>query len=287
MSTSPSLLAHKTWRTLEPYHSMIYFSPVATAAYEAIGVPARVAYFASRAAAMGAVSAEVVVATFFNFRPSLVHAGIPAVWDVASPEAILSARLDGADRQLREILGEATISSPEMVEAAELARSATEVCRPEGRPLFAGHLSLAWPAEPHLVLWHAATLLREYRGDGHIAALLAEGFDAVEALVSHGAAGDNLVPMPILKLTRGWTDEEWDAGRERLISRGWLTRNDELTDLGQAARQRVEDLTDARSVAPYAHLGEQGSDRLRSLVRPFSKALVGSGMFAAVPDGLA
>jgi len=227
-----------------------------------------------------------VVATFFNFRPSLVHAGIPEVWAIASPKIISAARLEGADRQLRETLGEATIVSPEMVEAADLARVAVEACRPEGRPLFAGHLGLAWPEEPHLALWHAATLLREYRGDGHIAALVAEGFDAVEALVTHGAAGDNLVPSPVLKLTRGWTDEEWDAGRERLIERGWLTTTDELTEAGQAARQRVEDVTDARSAAPYQHLGEEGSDRLRALVRPFSKAIVASGVFMNVPDGL-
>jgi hypothetical protein len=94
VSTSPeALLARKTWRTLEPLHGMIYFVPEATTAYERLGIAGRTGYFASRAAAMGAVTPEVVVSTFFNFNPVLVHAAIPRAWKISTSEALLAARL--------------------------------------------------------------------------------------------------------------------------------------------------------------------------------------------------
>ncbi|HSP29886.1 MAG TPA: hypothetical protein VLN74_15145, partial [Ilumatobacteraceae bacterium] len=169
--------ARKTWRTLEPIHGAIYFAAEARDEYRMIGLDDRMAgYFASRSAPMGAVSAEVVIATFFNFDHDLVRRSMLGVWDRVSPPEMLAARLRGADRMIRSHAGE-FVDTPEVVEAADLARAAAlAACdRPEGRPLFAGHASLAWPDEPHLVLWHAQSLLREFRGDGHIVALTVEG----------------------------------------------------------------------------------------------------------------
>ncbi len=269
-------LARKMWRTLEPYHGMIYFTPHAAAAYEAIGIVGRAGYFASRAAAMGAVPAEVVVATFFNFRPALVEALVPGAWEAASPTDVLAARLSAVDLTLRELLGEDVIASAEMVEAADLARIAAEACTPAGRPLYAGHASLDWPADPHLALWHAITLLREYRGDGHIAALVVEDLDGCEALVTHGSSG--AVPPAILQATRGWSDDEWAAACDRLTTRGWLA-DGEATPLGIEARDRIEQRTDELAVAPWQALGQDQADRLRTLVRPYSKAIATSDVF--------
>src|SRR5215203_3803041 len=175
-------LARKTWRTLEPIHGAIYFVPEAAEEYSAVGVDGRMrGYFASRAAPMGAVVGEVVIATFFNFDPEFVRTNFENVWNDTTPEQILSARTRAADRMLRRIGGE-LCDSAEIAEAADLARvAATAACDDiVGRPLFAGHASLAWPDEPHLVLWHAQTLLREYRGDNHIAALTVEGLTGCE-----------------------------------------------------------------------------------------------------------
>ncbi|MGH2759707.1 MAG: SCO6745 family protein, partial [Actinomycetota bacterium] len=160
------VVARKMLRTLEPFHGWVYFAPEPREAYAKLGVTeGRMGYFGSRSAAMGAVNADVVVATFFNFHPDLIRRSIPKVWQIVAPADLLAARLEGADGMLRRILGDA-VASGEMREAAELARRAAEACGPEGRPLFAGHAGLDWPTEPHLVLWHAQTLLREYRGDG-------------------------------------------------------------------------------------------------------------------------
>jgi len=272
-TSADGLVARKTWRTLEPVHAMIYFVPEAAAAYERLGINGRTGYFASRAAPMGAVTAEVVVSTFFNFNPALINAAIPRAWEITTPGSLLAARLEAADGAFRRLLGDDVVVSPEMRQAAELARGMAEVAgtRVEGRPLCAGHASLPWPEEPHLTLWHAQSVLREFRGDGHIALLLTHGLSGIEALVTHSASGD--VPMRILQSTRGWADEEWGAAMTSLQERGWLTEGDDptLTEWGLRQRQEIEVQTDFLAAAPYAALGEVGCAELRALTRPWSK----------------
>ncbi len=275
------MIARRTWRTVEPIHGMIYFSPEAAAAYESLGLSGRMGYFASRAAPMGAVPAEVVIATFFNFRPQLVRDAIPAAWNIASPERIVAARVHAADAALRRSLPDA-MGSPDLAEAAALARRAAETAceRLDGRPLFAGHASLPWPEDDHLVLWHAQSLLREYRGDGHIAALVAAGLSGLEAAITHVATGD--VPGGVMLSTRDWPVEEWNAGINDLRARGILELGDDLTltDRGRAQRQWIEDATDAAAVAAYVPLGEDGCARLRALTRPLSRAIIDGGLLA-------
>jgi hypothetical protein len=259
----------RTWRTLEPLHGMIYFAPEADAAYRQLGLTGRMGYFASRAAALGPVRAEVVVATFYNFNPQVVRKAIPAAWSLASPADILDARLNAVDTTLRRVLGDA-IDSPEMSQAAALAREAAEAVSGElsGRPLYAAHTALPWPDAPHLVLWHAATLLREFRGDGHLAALLAAGLTGIEALVTHAATG--AVPAETLRVTRGWTEADWAAAESRLEDRGRL-RDGSLTDQGRREREAIEEATDRMATAPYAALGDDRCQELCGLVRPWSK----------------
>ena len=275
-------LARKMWRTLEPYHGMIYFSSAATEAYAELGVTGRSGYFASRAAPMGAVPASVVIATFFNFNPTLVTRAMDGVWDTTTPAAILQARLDAVDRELESALGADVLTSAEMGEAASLARRAARDLPIEGRPLFAGHAALPWPEPDHLALWHAISLLREFRGDGHIAALVTAGLDGCEALVTHGGAGD--VPAAILQSSRAWPDDDWEAAVQRLRDRGLVVADgDALTGEGRALRAQIEDTTDELALAPWRALGAESCDRLRALVRPFSKAIVTSGVFLVPP----
>jgi hypothetical protein len=271
--------ARKTWRTLEPLHGLIYFAPEATEEYAAIGLAPEVGgYFASRAAPMGPVRAEVVIATFFNFRPEVVRQEIPRAWSLASPDTIVDARFRAARRALRSVLG-AAADGPEVTEAAALARQAAlhATDHAAGRPLFAGHAALAWPDDPLLVLWHAQSLLREFRGDGHIAAMTTEGITGIEALVIHAATGE--ISRGVLQATRGWTDDEWGAAVAGLQRRGWVTRDGSFTDEGRAHRQAVEHRTDALALPAYEPLGDDACTRLRTLVRPLSKAIVESSSF--------
>ncbi len=266
--------ARKTWRALEAYHGMIYFSPEAAKAYEDLGLRGRAGYFASRSAAVGAVPANVVVAMFYNFNPALVHASLDGAWTVTDPATVIAARYESVDRTLRRILGDA-VESPEMTRAATLLRKAAEAIAADvtGRPLYAAHATLPWPTEPHLVLWHAQTLLREYRGDAHVAALLTAGLSGIEALVTHAASG--AVGAEALRTTRGWPEAEWQQAVDGLRERGWLTDDPTLTftSAGEARRADLESATDHNATAPYTHLGEDDCAELRTLARPFSQAL--------------
>jgi hypothetical protein len=271
------VVARKMWRTLEPYHGFIYFAPEATEAYEARGGPGFDGYFASRAAPMGAVPAEVVIATFFNFNPDVVRQAIPAAWQAASPEQLLAARLSAVDAGLRRTCGD-LLDGPDVARAAELARVATEGCTAAGRPLHAGHAALPWPDAPHLALWHATSVLREFRGDGHIACLTEAGLEGIDALVLHAASGE--VPRAALQTTRRWDDDAWAASVARLAERGIVDAEGAFTEAGAALRQSIEDRTDALALPPWQALGEAGCEELRALVRPLSKAVVENGGLA-------
>jgi hypothetical protein len=274
--------ARAAFRALEPVHGMIYFTPHGPDAYAALGFTDRsMMYFASRSAALGVVPADVVIAMFFNFNPALVRGAIPAAWDVATPEQVLAARLAAVDMSLRQAWGD-DVGSDQVREAAALARRAAERAsdRPQGRPLFAAHATLPWPSddEPHLVLWHAQTLLREYRGDAHVAVLLTSGLDGVEALITHSATG--YLPATALRSSRAWPEEEWDAGIARLRSSGWLTDGPDLalSVSGQERRQAIEDCTDELAVYPYEAIGEDGCARLRELAAPLRTRVAEAGL---------
>jgi hypothetical protein len=274
-----AIVSRKLYRALEPYHAMIYFVPEASQAYKAFGIGGRMGYFASRGAAMGPVSAELIISAFYNFSPGLVHSAIPAAWQRATPAQLIDARFGAADTALRRVLGE-HINSPEVAEAAQLAREASTACTSQGRITYAAHATLEWPTEPHMVLWHAITLLREFRFGGHVAALLTDGVGPCEALVMHAATGD--VSRQALQTTRSWSDEEWEAAVQNLRARDWLTSDSTLTDKGKAHRDQVEQLTDQLALAPWQHLGEARCERLRELGRPLSRAIIDA---KAIPGG--
>jgi hypothetical protein len=263
------------WRALESLHMTVYFAPEPRDAFRRAGLRGGwMGYFASRSAAMGPVPAEVVVATFYNFHPRMVHRAIPDAWGFATPERVLAARLEGADAALRRLLGP-WAEGPEAAEAAALARRAIEGRDPAGRPLFAAHATLAWPEAPHLALWHGATLYREFRGDGHVACLLADAVDGCEANVV--AAGTGQLPGTFLRQYRGWTDDDWAAAGARLRARGWLDDDGSLTAAGRAARDAREQRTDDLSMAPWHHLGPAASTRLLALLEEPVRLVVDAG----------
>lgn len=271
--TPTAAIARKCWRTLEPYHGMIYFVPEAAEAYAAIGVEGRSGYFGSRCAAMGAVGANVVQATFFNFHPGLVDHAMAGLWDRVSPEELLLARHEAVDRALQRMLGDA-VEDPSIAQAVDILRPAVDAAcnRPEGRPLFAGHARLPEPVDlPHVALWWAITLLREFRGDGHIATLVDAELSGLDALILHGATGD--VPMSILQQTRAWPDDEWAAGLEAMQRRGLVTADETLTDDGRRLRDHIEARTDELATPAWGAIDPEDADRVRSLVRPHSKSI--------------
>lgn len=275
MSDKPVPLARAAHKVIEPLHSMVYFVPEAGERYAAAGLKGGLrGYFASRSAALGVVPAEVVIATFYNFSPALVRKAIPSAWDSVTPAALLAARYDAVDAAWTRLLGEAELKSEEMAEAAGLAREACAAIAPqiEGRPLYAGHAALPWPEPEHLQLWHAATLLREHRGDGHIAALVLAGLSGLEASVTYITYGSAL-NEELQRQTRGYSEDEWAQSKASLQKQGILDADNQFTDIGRQQRDQIEAQTDVAAATPYEALGEQRTQRLIELARPWARSI--------------
>jgi Helix-turn-helix family len=186
-------------------------------------------------------------------------------------------RLAAVDAALLRVLGAEALASDAVAEAAELAREAAAAAPTAGRALGAANAALPWPDAPHLVLWHAQTVLREQRGDGHVAALLTAGLDPVESGVLFAA--DIAMDLDWMRTRRGWTEQEWAAGARRLSDRGLLTGTGALTAAGRALRAEVERRTDALADAPGAALGDERANRLIELVAPLVATIVASDSF--------
>ncbi len=265
------LNARRLWQLLEPIHAVTYFSDETTSAYKALGLKGFwQGYFASRVAPMGAVSGEVCAAVFYNFQPDMVQRALPAAWAIASPTQVLQARADA----LAPVLGSMFDGVDGVREAGDLASLAVEGCSPEGRALFAAHTALAPPDDPVLRLWWAATLLREHRGDGHVASLLTSGLSGLEAHVLVVASGR--VPRELMQTARSWSDEEWDAAERRMQVRGLIDPSG-LTPAGDDLRARIEDTTDDLATGPWHRLGDDRTQQLIALLEPMRERVVQTG----------
>ncbi len=262
--------SRRAWGALETVHVVGYFSEETTAEYVALGLHDRLAYFPARAAAMGAVGPRLTEATFYVFAPWLHDAALPAAWDVVSPERMVQARRNGMTKALDRILGAQDVAEP-----LALARRLCEGLTSPGRPLYAAHAQLGWPHDDLLALWHAATLVREHRGDGHVAVLTSRGIDPVEATLLDGAwSGKD----GFLKATRGWSEAEFAAGSARLRDRGWFDEEGVLTDDGRVARDELEAATDAAALAPWEAFGLEDTTRLAELMAPLRRAVLDAGV---------
>jgi hypothetical protein len=268
-------LARRLWSRLEPIHAVTYFAPEARAALSGAGYKGFwMGYFAGRAAPLGSVGPEVVFAAFCNFSIAHVTRAIPDAWTFAPPRAALQAREQGSAAALQRAFARSDLA--EAVEiAAVLARTAAESAPMDGRVLFAANRALAWPAEPTAALWQACTLLREHRGDGHVAALAAAGIGGREANVLQTAAG--VVPREVFQAARHYDDAEWESVSARLIDRGLVGRDGKLTARGTDVRNEVEDRTDRAALTAYDCLDDEQLRQLLAALAALARAVIATG----------
>ncbi|MGI8700526.1 MAG: SCO6745 family protein [Nocardioidaceae bacterium] len=267
--------ARRLYRLVEPIHLVTYFSDEPTDALMALGHRNYWdGYFAGRAAPLGRVPAEVVHAIFYNFADGEVSRHIPRVWDTATPEAALAARQLGSVAALRRILDDIA-DAPGLARAADLATKAATSVPTEGRILYAALRALPIPQEPVARLWHAATLLREHRGDGHIAALVAEGIGGTEAHVLHALSEG----MPAEKFGRvhHLPAAQLDAVVDGMRARGLIEPSGWLSDAGREKKERIESLTDDLAAPAYDSLEPNELDQLIADLEPIAAALDAAG----------
>jgi hypothetical protein len=271
-------LARRAWTLFEPIHAIVYFASEAGEHYKAAGLRGGwMGYFATRSAPMGAVTPGVVTAVFYGFQPAMVARAIPDAWQYSSPERALTARTAIADSALRRLWGD-QVDSADVAQAASAAIAVAHALRGGGRPLYTATAALEEPEAAHLKLWHACTLLREHRFDGHVAALTVHGLDGLESLVTAIAAGSG-IDAATMRNFRGWTEEEWDQGVERLRSRGILDTLGALTSEGRSLRTDVEEMTDRLAADVWAAMDERSRERLFDSLRRLATRLEN-------PDGI-
>jgi hypothetical protein len=273
---SERALARQLWQHVEAVHAVVYFAPEVAERVAATGIEGWWAgYVAGRAAPLGRVAPEVVEALFHGFAPTRIRRGVPGAWSVVAPEDLVVLRRRAVGTALLRI-------APVQLEATDLAALSTLLDRAlagttvGGRALFAAHLGLAMPEDPVEGLWHRCTLLREHRGDGHVAALVGAGLDGAAA--NRLAVARGIVPEgDAQRRNRGWTDAEWAAAGDRLRDRGVLDPDDRLTEAGRALVERIERDTDDAAACTVRSLGADGTHRALELLAPLVDAVVDSG----------
>jgi hypothetical protein len=285
MTTDFQERARRLRNAVEPVAAGVYFAPEAHSAFAALGFqgspitqdgvarPDMTAYSTSRGACMGQVSGEVVAAAFGCFNPKLVVPAVEAGWRITSREAILEARERAATAMLQRVLGD----QPESLRrVTDLLRRAAAAAPWEGRPIYSGLLSLGFPDNPVGVMWRAADLLREHRGDSHVISWAVGGADAVEILLLTeqwwGLSARAYTP------SRGWTGADMDAGFDRLQRRGLMTGDEQLTDAGRAFREEVEVRTDELERPVLDALGDDLDEVLEHL-DAWSEAIIAAGSY--------
>ncbi|MEV5505605.1 SCO6745 family protein [Streptomyces orinoci] len=263
--------ARALWQLFEPIHAVTYFAPAAKDAFEQAGLRGFWrGYFAGRAAPLGPVGPEPVTASFLNFAPGMVARALPSVWEITSPGQALETRRLGARSALARLLAG---REREVEKAAAMLGERAGELDCGGRVLAAANAALGLPVDPLDRLWQAATLLREHRGDGHVAALIAAGLDGCEVLVLRSGID---VPRSMLQPNRGWTDEEWDAAALRLAERGLLAADGTATEAGRGLLAEVEDATDLAASRPWR---DSAAGEVAELLRPLAVACA-----AVLPD---
>jgi len=277
---------------LEPVVGQVYFSPECHEAYARIGfagspgqlgavaLPDGPAYFTSRGSLLGQVQPAVIAAAFGVFKPAVVQAGVQHGWSLTDAPTIFAARRAGPVAQLEPVLGPA---GDDVGRTATLLERAVDPLGVEGRPLYAG-LESWWddPSDPWTRLFHLGDMLRECRGDAHVAAWSSAALDAVEI----GLLNDVYMDLPLKSYvrTRGWSDEELEAGEARLVQRGWLA-DGALTAAGRDAREAIEDATDRGMARAVAALGDD-LDAVLDVLRPWGEKIRATGAYVGGPVDL-
>ncbi|WP_156297169.1 SCO6745 family protein [Mycobacterium paragordonae] len=272
MQRTPAL-ARQFYDRFEPIHALTYFAPEVRAGMDGLGYRGFwMGYFAARSAPLGAVPPEVVTAVFYNFAPGRVAKSLPAAWEIAGPEEALRARQHATVAALHRC---GVTEDENLCTAAELAVRAARMAPVDGRALFAANVALPVPSDPVAALWHATTLLREHRGDGHVAALVAAGISGRESNVFHTAA--SAVSEEFMKRSRHYDDNEWEACRQSLADRGLLDSGGALTPDGRELKDQLETTTDALALRAFDGLDDEELQALFSALTPVARTVIAAG----------
>ncbi len=247
--TLPQTPARRLRDAVEPIATQGWWSRPASEQHATLGIGFFDAYVWGRAAALGTPTASVVVATFGVFEPAMLTAVYERAVASASRDDILAARAAGAIASLGSI-----VSDDEAAAVADPLLAALGTLDGMGRPLFSALRELPMASTAAGRLWRAAELVREHRGDGHLAACVAEGLTAIDSNILTELWLDFAIGE--YSGTRGFGPDRVAAAVARLEGREWVA-DGALTEAGRTVRDRVEAATDASEAALVAALGDE------------------------------
>lgn len=271
--TTRTSVARRLRDAIEPIAMHPVWSRTTNEALAAEGLDFLSGYAWGRAAALGEPAAPVVVSSFAVFEPDMVAGVYEQGRQACGRDTILAVRSEATTASLRQVLAGTPDGPPEELEVAAVADRLVDAVIDldrTGRPLYAGLTAIPLPDDPFGRLWRGAELIREHRGDGHIAACVAEGLDPVTMnIVTERWVG---FPLGAYSSTRGWTEEAIAAAVDRLRSDGLLD-GDDLSPAGLALRERIEDATDATQAGLVARLGDDVDGLIATLDRWGSRCI--------------
>ncbi len=269
-----TVLTRRLAKAAEPLHSCAYYADEVKRFTEFGFSGWWHAYFAYRAAPMGAVSAQEVTVAFYNFAPRMVKKAVPSCWEVMSPRNVRQQQIQIMEEALHRIFKD-DVPDPRAGYAAEALRETLTGLETSGRPLYEAWGTESWPESVLLSLWHAATLLREYRFDGHNDALRQADISGLGCHLMMAADGRGT--PTVIQTIRGWTPTEWQLEAEKLRSRGWITAEGLHTELGRSVRRDIELATDHNAELVVADLGEQRSEKVLGALEGIAGFLIKTG----------
>ncbi len=272
----------QTWAQLETLHDLTYFAKECRASYKQLGVGDSWArYFGGRAAPMGKVGPGIVTAVFYSFAGRNVAAAIPTVWDTATPEQFVEARFRGLLAAWDRIMGQSSLAPDQevVIRAGQIADKAALNGEPAGHPLYAANLSVQPPDDPVSKLFHAATLIREYRGDCHNNLLAVNQIDGCQAHILMVAIGAE--ERSTAQISRGYSDDEWIRGSEELIARGLIDQDQDMTPEGRTFRSELELRTNLLMAPLFDAITDGELGELQALTAPIEMAIAESSSLPA------
>lgn len=272
-----SIRVRRLFGRLEAVHTVAYFAPHVLEVQQQHGFTDRsIGYVAARSAPLGMVPAEVVTALFYSFSHTSIARAIPDAYAIQAPSDTVSMTLGAVG----DVLGSLFADVHDLADIADEAYAAAMLHPLAGAPLGAAWASVPVSPNPAVKLWQAATVIREVRGDNHIALLMVNQLDPVEAHLS--TRGDTPKLREIIGQQRLITDDAFDDAVARLKRRGLLNPDGSLSAAGEAFRQQIESDTDRLMVDPWVAFGADRADALLERLDPLVARIIDAKLVPGV-----
>lgn len=276
--TFPSSVARTMWSTSEPFVATGLICKESLISTIELGIPKGAAFFAVRGAPMGAANVAIFSAAFHGFALERLQDGLDAAWKATTPQAVIDSTHAAIPVMAQRVFDDSQ-NLDEITRVGTLLATVVAHLDVSGRPLAAGNKSVPSPNEPWAKLWRAWNTLREYRGDAHVATLVANNLTVDEAQVLSATWGASKYDVELLRATRGLDDTRWELAQAQLTARGLLTAEGSISQAGMNLRDDIEQKTDEACMNAWNQLSASELEEVRQCTYKLSAHIIETGLF--------